>query len=1065
MPSFAELGFTQPPLDGSLTTPELYRFHAKHNPHYPVYEYPGEGELVHTIHYREAYNAILRAARLVHGHFLSAKLRYDEKSAQMTTFERPVLAILAVADSISYMTLIGGIMCSGMSPFPLSPRNSAAAVAHLLKTSGVLQVVVTPDPAMQALASETVAILTKQGIQIEVLPMPAFEDLFHEDPPPEESSVRVCELRRDMTVLLVHSSGTTSFPRIVRFRSHNFVGWGLPFENDVRLCGLRLGIHSVPIFHTMGLIAFVWPLSAGAVMGCFKPKSPPVLPTADAVLAGAYATRTDIVYVVPSFIEEWAKTSFQLVKLRKFMGVMYAGAPLDKSVGDRLVEMGVRLTVIYASTEAGCLNRFLSSPTVKDWEFFQLASHFKLGRVPQQGQPGVFEPVIYPSERWSPNVLNVISDGCSGYSTGDLLLEHPIHKGYYQIFGRADEQLVLATGEKAKNILRGHPLVANAVFFGSGRFNNGVLIQPQEPLDLHNTAAVTRFKNQIWPTVMKMNDFAPKHSRVFKGMIIVTTPEKPLEFTPKGNPRRSVCLRAYETEINELYLTASNMTEDSVLPPSSWSAENTRIFVKAIVRTVTNTDLPEDMDLFQHGCDSLHAIWIRNRIVRALRTATNIPPHEAPMNFVYAHPSIVALSAFVHKLASGNMSPNDMRPAVETETSAMCALVDKYGNFDQLSKVIGESPQGVRQKETRVVLLTGSTGRLGCHLLAQFVAAPDVSRVFAVNRGNDQQCDALKRRQLDALQACGVEISKSNLDKIVFVVCDLAKDRLGLCEDIYSELISSLTNVVLNAWLVDFNANLSSYESLVRGVRSTLELAAQSVRNPSVLFVSSVNSLQTHDEAIREVSHGDPHVALGTGYGESKWIAEQIVLRAAATLGLRANVVRVGQLTGDTVHGIWNTKELVPKIVRLCSRFVGAVPSKDDVVSWIPVDIAAVALCEMTSSSEPIMHLSSPTPISWNAVFAVFAEVLGIPLIAHTEWVERLRDAVEEVTLRGKVDAEDAQTLSLVNFTLREEFWRPTQALDTRVAQQVSPTLAQAGGFREEHARKAVTRWKANGFV
>ena len=36
-------------------------------------------------------------------------------------------------------------------------------------------------------------------------------------------------------------------------------------------------------------------------------------------------------------------------------------------------------------------------------------------------------------------------------------------------------------------------------------------------------------------------------------MILVTSPKKPLEHTPKGTPRRGVCLRLYEQEIDALY--------------------------------------------------------------------------------------------------------------------------------------------------------------------------------------------------------------------------------------------------------------------------------------------------------------------------------------------------------------------------------------------------------------------------------------------------------------------------------------------------------------------------------
>ena len=73
-----------------------------------------------------------------------------------------------------------------------------------------------------------------------------------------------------------------------------------------------------------------------------------------------------------------------------------------------------------------------------------------------------------------------------------------------------------------------------------------------------------------------------------------------------------------------------------------------------------------------------------------------------------------------------------------------------------------------------------------------------------------------------------------------------------------------------------------------------------------------------------------PDIALGLGYGESKWVTEQLLGRAAAAAGLRTTVARVGQLCGDTQVGGWGTKEWVPAIAR-ASLKVGCSPMKDDV--------------------------------------------------------------------------------------------------------------------------------------
>jgi thioester reductase-like protein len=78
-----------------------------------------------------------------------------------------------------------------------------------------------------------------------------------------------------------------------------------------------------------------------------------------------------------------------------------------------------------------------------------------------------------------------------------------------------------------------------------------------------------------------------------------------------------------------------------------------------------------------------------------------------------------------------------------------------------------------------------------------------------------------------------------------------------------------------------------------------------------------------------EASIKDPHIVIGSGYGESKWVAERVLEVAAEKYGLRPVIVRIGQLSGGK-NGSWNTAEWIPAIVR-SGEVVGALPSSSDV--------------------------------------------------------------------------------------------------------------------------------------
>ena len=55
---------------------------------------------------------------------------------------------------------------------------------------------------------------------------------------------------------------------------------------------------------------------------------------------------------------------------------------------------------------------------------------------------------LQDSSTFTPNVFNSIIDGRPAYSTSDLLQQHPTKHYLFRVFGRADDQLMLSTGEK-----------------------------------------------------------------------------------------------------------------------------------------------------------------------------------------------------------------------------------------------------------------------------------------------------------------------------------------------------------------------------------------------------------------------------------------------------------------------------------------------------------------------------------------------------------------------------------------------------------------------------------------
>lgn len=98
----------------------------------------------------------------------------------------------------------------GLTPFPLSIRNSPIAIAHLIKKTEIQRLFVSPDPAMQRLCKDSLAILKQDGVDVEVIPMIQFDTISDESAQAAELDMLDLQVpKTDMNTLaiILHSSG------------------------------------------------------------------------------------------------------------------------------------------------------------------------------------------------------------------------------------------------------------------------------------------------------------------------------------------------------------------------------------------------------------------------------------------------------------------------------------------------------------------------------------------------------------------------------------------------------------------------------------------------------------------------------------------------------------------------------------------------------------------------------------------------------------------------------------------------------------------------------------------
>ena len=234
-----------------------------------------------------------------------------------------------------------------------------------------------------------------------------------------------------------------------------------------------------------------------------------------------------------------------------------------------------------------------------------------------------------------------------------------------------------------------------------------------------------------------------------------------------------------------------------------------------------------------------------------------------------------------------------------------------------------------------VVLLTGSTGSLGSHCLAQLVQSPQVSQVICLLRtGQAASPSVPKHAYREQLQAKQIPLSAVAWAKVTLLECDPTDARLGLGDAEYAALQSRITHILHAAWPMDFRPGLSSLGDQFLFLRHLLRLASSGGRRRRFLFVSSIAAVAQRGltpahagELIAEAPMSPAESATGLGYADGKIVCEKILERAAAAYSeeLEITIVRGGPIVGSRATGIWTTKEVVPMMLR-SSLSLGKLP-------------------------------------------------------------------------------------------------------------------------------------------
>ncbi|KAF2106528.1 male sterility protein [Lophiotrema nucula] len=827
-------------------------------------------------------------------------------------------------------------------------------------------------------------------------------------------------------IYIIHSSvGSTGLPKPI-YQPHKNAIANYAFSMDMK------AFITLPLYHNHGICNFFRAIYSGKPIHLYN---------ADLPLTQQYLTNIlrkhnfEIFYGVPYALKLLAETDEGIELLKQLKIVMFGGSACPDTLGDLLVDKGVNLVGHYGATEVGQLMTSFRPAGDKAWNYVRENDKLKPYLKWVQQAPNLFECTV--TNGWPSKVASNKPDG--SYATKDLFEPHPTIAEAWKYIARLDDTIVLVNGEKFNPVMmegkiRSHKAVTETTVFGSGRPYLGALIVPSPATEGLSDDEII---DQVFPVIEAANQTAEAYARISRDMVKILPHDCQYPRTDKGSIIRQAFYKQFAKDINDAYDSVA--TSQSDLRILSLEETETPISTVLSKSMPDAKDADKTTDFFSLGLDSLQSIQIRTEILKTV----DIGDNKLGQNVVFEYPSIAALSAYLYGLRTGQ---NVQKTAVEDD---MLALVEKYGDFKQ-------------RTSQHSVVVTGATGSLGAHVVAQLARRPDIAQVYCLVRARSSG-DATRRVHKSILQRKLLHtLSKTSRAKIVALPSDFSAPLLGLSEDTYAEVTYKLRSVIHCAWSVNFNIGLSSFErDCIAGVRHLLDLchAASGPQPASFDFCSSVSTVarcRTNEapETLPEMSW-----VQGMGYAQSKLVAENLCMRAAETTGIRARVLRVGQIVADTVHGVWNATEGIPLIMQTALT-VGALPRLQETPSWTPVDVVAKAVVEISLSDAGavVANVTNARTFDWTDDLLPALRNAGLKFeeVEPKEWVKRLRASNKDPIANPPI--------KLVDFFASKydrDTFGPSRSYATETARKFSPSLASEPVLDQDFVSKFVRQFMA----
>ncbi|OTB19794.1 hypothetical protein K445DRAFT_52566 [Daldinia sp. EC12] len=905
------------------------------------------------------------------------------------------LTYIGISDLRGPIVFLAAVKC-GYKLLLLSPRNTPLVNVSLMDQTESTVLLHTSDvtPIVRQIQDRAASQVVTQVV-------PSFDEMMNSNPDHYPYTASFDSNKNDPVVVL-HSSGSTGLPKPVTMTHGTFAALDnqrnlqIPPDRERRdnmmweFDGEARVYTIFPFFHVINPI----------FRNCSPIMGPPYLIPDGPFLKSIIAQqRLRAMFLVPSVVEALLQDPDDINLFKQLDFIALSGAPSNPAIGNRLSEV-VELVSPFGSTETVMLPE-LALPR-EDWEWHEFNPYLKHELRVYDSEQGIFELVLLADESMRdhmPVYHNL--PGVSDYCTKDLFLQNPRKPKLFKYYGRSDDIIVLANGEKFNPVpfeinAQSHPDLKGALMVGNGRTHSGLIIEPKQSLGEADRQKLIR---DLWPLIETSNSLIPGQGRIQQGMVVCALSDKPFARTAKGTVTRKLTERLYEAEVESLY---SKPAAPVALPSISLKPILKQVYERSTVvdflrsvlakSFVHASSIGEDEDFYSYGLDSLQTLEIAVNLKHGLQSQLTEPITWISARTIYRNPTLADQSRMLTKFLNDGIVPEEDHKLASTQL-----LDDTVAYYTAGLPKRAKSP-AYRAVRLSKVALIGSTGYLGPYLVSQLLKNSDISHIYCLNRGDDA-----KERQLASLRKIDESLEQF-YHKLVFMTVELGKPRLGLKREQYDLLAHEVDAIVLNSWRLDFGLSIKSFAPFLRATRDLVELSAESSHNMHAIFISSSSSVgnMASKTIAPEAPVDDASAATDIGYAQSKLAAERILNTANEQCNIPVTVVRVCQVGGPTDSGIWVEQPWILALLRTV-KTLRCAPVNFTTVDCVPVDTAASMLSAFivhpAQDKAQFFNIYPPEPQSWQLVVNYLNKRFNITSTAPwQEWIGRLRSITNPTT-------------------------------------------------------------------